>query len=248
MPKIIKQGSSESGVSQYNLQSNLMELSRKMAEEKQKPPGEREEPIQIAPMDEALKRAEEILDVAREEAAKIKEEARTNGFEEGLREGREDGYWQAYNENSQKLQAERDEIANEVHESITEMEALKQELLDKHLDELRDIAVAIAEKIMRVGLQSSGDVIKRMVVSATEKLSKTQWVKIYISKYDAELMVEGDAGLLKSLSYLSNNIKIIAMEGEEQGTCIIELPKGIIDASINTQMENIRGILNNVQL
>lgn len=247
MPKIIKQGSSGSGVSQYHLQSDLMELAKKMAEEKLNPSGECEEKPP-EPMELALKQVEEILDVAREQAVQIGEEARKAGYEQGKKEGLEDGYWQSYNENSQKLKADREKILEAVQDSIAEMEVLKRELLDRHLEELRDIAVAIAEKVMRVGLQSSGDIVKRMIVSATEKLTKTQWVKIYISKYDAELMVEGDSGLLKSLSYLSDNIKIITMDGEEQGTCIIELPKGIIDASINTQMENIKGILNNVQL
>lgn len=248
MLKIIKNGSPGGEVSQYHLQTDLMEIAQKMAESKQRPPGEEEYKPPEAPIDKALRQVEEILEVARQEAEKIKEEARDTGFKQGEAEGWEDGYWQAYNENIKKLEADRENVLNEVKQSITEMETLKKELLDKHLDELRDVAVAIAEKIMRVGLQSSGDIIKRMIISATEKLTKTQWVKIYISKYDAELMAEGDAALLSSLSYLSDNIKVITMEGEEQGTCIIELPKVIIDASINTQMENIRGILNNVQL
>lgn len=248
MPKIIKRGSPEGEVSQYHLQTGLMEMARQMTEVKQHPAGEEEYKPPEAPLDKALRQVEEILDVARQEAIEIKEEAREKGFKQGEAEGKEDGYRQAYNENLKKMEADREIVLNQVKESIAEMEVLKQELLDQHLNELRDIAVAIAEKIMRVGLQSSGDVIKRMIISATEKLTKTQWVKIYISKYDAELMAEGDAALLRSLSYLSDNIKIITMEGEEQGTCIIELPKGIIDASINTQMENIRGILNNVQL
>lgn len=250
MPKIIKRGSPEGEVSQYHLQTDLMEMARQMAmaERTQHPDGEEDYIPPEAPLDKALRQVEEILDVARQEAIEIKAEAREKGFKQGEAEGMEDGYRQAYNENIKKMEADRENVLKQVKESIAEMEVLKQELLDQHLNELRDIAVAIAEKIMRVGLQSSGDVIKRMIISATEKLTKTQWVKIYISKYDAELMAEGDTALLRSLSYLSDNIKIITMEGEEQGTCIIELPKGIIDASINTQMENIRGILNNVQL
>ena len=41
-------------------------------------------------------------------------------------------------------------------------------------------------------------------------------------------------------------MKIVVME-EEPGTCIIELPSEIIDLSTGTQLENIRGILENAR-
>lgn len=248
LPNIIKNGTSgETSVKQFRLQDNLMEMAKEL--ERQKAGANQgEEEVFIDPLDEALKRSQEILDVAREEARKIKDEAYQEGFDAGVRDGKEEGYWQVYNENSQKMEAERAVLIRAVEESITEMEEEKQKLLYQHMHDLKNIAIAIAEKVMRVSLQSSGDIIQRMIISSTEKLAKTQWAKIYISKLDAELMVEGDAQFLNALSYLSDNIKIIPMEHEEQGTCIIELPKEIIDASISTQMENIRGILNNVQL
>ncbi len=50
---------------------------------------------------------------------------------------------------------------------------------------------------------------------------------------------------MKTLSDLSSNVKIIKMENEEQGTCILELPDEIVDLSVNTQMANIRELLDN---
>ena len=55
------------------------------------------------------------------------------------------------------------------------------------------------------------------------------------------MMVQGDVGLLNELSHVSGNIKIVAMDHSEEGTCIIELPEEIIDVSVNTQIENIKG-------
>lgn len=247
MHKVIKNDSRQQNVQQYELQDNMLELAMQIgAFEKDR--FENPEMEYIDPMDTALKRCQEILEVAREEAEKIKEEARHEGYKAGIEEGKEEGYWQIRNEHEQKLEEERAILVEAVEASITDMEEQKRRLLNLHINDLKNISIAIAEKVMRVSLQSSGEIIKRMIISSTEKLSKMQWVKIYISKLDAELMVEGDAQLLHALSFLSDNIKIIPMEGEEQGTCIIELPKEIIDASISTQMENIRGILNNVQL
>lgn len=43
-------------------------------------------------------------------------------------------------------------------------------------------------------------------------------------------------------------MKIIMMENSEEGTCIIELPDEIVDASVSTQLENIKDVLNNARL
>ena len=59
--------------------------------------------------------------------------------------------------------------------------------------------------------------------------------------------MEVDTEFLEALSGLSDNIKIITMDNGEDGTCIIELPDEIIDASVGTQLENIKDILNNVR-
>ena len=105
----------------------------------------------------------------------------------------------------------------------------------------------MAEKIIQTSLQSSGDIIKRMILAATDKLRKKQWAKIYVTKCESGISMEVDTEFLEALSSLSDNIKIITMDNGEDGTCIIELPDEIIDASVGTQLENIKDILNNVR-
>lgn len=250
LPNIIKSDQSGREYQMYEFRDNLEELEKIIEEARKLNPGivgqykTREE----LEMEEALNKSQEILDVARAESEKIRQEAYEKGYEKGLKEGKEDGYWQAYNENTQLLKEDRDSIMDEVEETINSVKVEKQALLDNYLEDLKNISIAIAEKVIQISLKTSGDIIKRMIVSATEKLKKTEWAKIYISKYDVDLMTEGDAQILNSLSYLSDNIKVIMMDREESGTCIIELPKEIIDISVNTQLENIKDILNNAQL
>ena len=50
--------------------------------------------------------------------------------------------------------------------------------------------------------------------------------------------------LTASLGHLSDRVRIIPMIDDESGTCIIEMPDEIIDASVSTQLENIREIMN----
>ena len=108
--------------------------------------------------------------------------------------------------------------------------------------------MSVAEKVIHISLKSSGEVIKQMIVAATKKLKKTAWVKIYIDKFDYDMMMKADADVIDELSHLSDNIKFIVMDKEEQGNCIIEMPDEIVDVSVNTQMENIKDILENIRV
>ncbi len=68
------------------------------------------------------------------------------------------------------------------------------------------------------------------------------------SDYDYDMMMAADAGVIDELSHLSDNIKFIVMDKEDRGSCIIEMPEEIVDVSVNTQIENIKDILENVRI
>jgi len=121
------------------------------------------------------------------------------------------------------------------------------ELINLDLDDLKDISLAIGEKIVQTSLKSSSEVVKKMIIAATEKLKKTAWAKIYVAQSNSEMELKGDDQLLRELAKLSDNVKIVVMEEADPGTCIIELPHEIIDISANVQMENIRDILTNAR-
>jgi flagellar assembly protein FliH len=189
---------------------------------------------------EATEQAEKILAEAKLEAQRLKEEA----IQEGLDEGRLEGEQRAYQEHRQRLDEECNRFLNEFQRVITETELKKLEIFQQHRTDLKDLAIAVAEKVIQVSLRSSGDVIEKMIIAATEKLKSKVWAKIYIAKCDANLMVQGNSDLMKHISHISDHIKIIIMENENPGTCIIEFPDEVIDASASTQVENIKEILN----
>lgn len=199
-------------------------------------------------LEEAMRQAEEMMAQVRVEAEELRRKAQEEGYEDGYRNGYQDGHQEAYSDYKLKLDYELDQFQREMKESIEKVTEKKEEILDKYMDDLKRVTLTIAEKIIQTSLKTSSEVVKRMILSATSKLKKNQWAKIYITKNSIGSMIQGDVNLLKELTYLSDNIKIITMESEEDGTCIIELPEEVIDASVNTQMENIRDILNNARL
>lgn len=199
-------------------------------------------------LEEAKKEAEAILEKAREEAreefARAGEEGYREGFAKGHMEGRAEGEAQC----RKAFKDTMDAFETDMRQAFRSVEIAKEKCVRTYLDELKDCAIAIGEKVIHISLRSSGEVIKQMIVAATEKLKKTAWVKIYIDKCDYDLMMEADADILDQLSHLSDNIKFIVMDKEERGNCIIEMPEEIVDVSVNTQIENIKDILENVRV
>lgn len=230
------------------------ELSDFTVEKKPEPQEEQNEviekgiPPEEALLQDAVWKAEALLERAREEGEQIRQEAYDDGFKLGKEEGREVGRLEAREEEAKLLAENVRNLEETIGQYVADMEIEKEKVLEQYLDDLKNIALAIGEKIVQTSLKSSGEVVKRMIIAATEKLKKTAWAKIYIAKTHEEMDIQGDHQLLKELAKLSDNVKIVIMEDAEPGTCIIELPQEIIDISTSAQMENIRDILNNARV
>ena len=115
--------------------------------------------------------------------------------------------------------------------------------LDENVLELRDLAIAIAEKIVCVSLKSSESVIGKMIQTAVDKRKRREWAHIYIAESDVKRLTPIPASLSATLVALSDRVRIIPVADDEPGTCIIEMPDEIIDASASTQMNNIRAMM-----
>lgn len=208
-----------------------------------------EKPPEIDLMQKTVEQVQTILSKAREEAAKIKEEAYEEGYIKGMEQGCTAGEKKAYEEHREKLKKTWEEARNQVESCALEVQHAKEKILEDYLDALKNIALAVGEKIIQTSLKSSGEVVKNMILSATGKLKKCAWAKIYIAEApEEEKKIQGDAELLEELSRISENVKVIVMEEAAPGTCIIELPQEIMDISVGTQIENIKEILNNARV
>ncbi|WP_051280738.1 FliH/SctL family protein [Anaerovorax odorimutans] len=194
-------------------------------------------------IEDSKKKAAEILEEAEKKAEKILLEAEEKGYKEGLAKGRIQGEEIAVKENKLRLEKESEKFLQELKQVIADLERKKEELIDKQYDELCNLVLIIAEKIIKISLKSSSEVITKMIISATEKFKNKEWARIHISNYEASLNVEGESEFLEAIGQISPHVKVVFMENEQPGTCIIELPDQIIDASVDTQLENIKEIL-----
>ena len=197
-------------------------------------------------LENAREQAEELLQARRAAAeAEIQEElaqARENGYRQGYAEGLTQGQV----EGRRQMEEQRREQAQQVQDFLDRATQAREALIDQTKDELRDLSIAVAEKVIHISLKSSGEVIARMIQSATEKHKRREWVHIYLADCDAKNLTQAAPELTTALAGLSDHIKIIPLSDDEAGTCIIEMPDEIIDASASTQLKNIRDLIHEI--
>lgn len=191
----------------------------------------------------AQAKAEYIIEQAKQaaeaEVARIHQQASEEGYNQGYAEGQRIGREEA----SAAMNKAAQESVEAVQRFLIQANSVRDEKIDKLSGELLDVAVTVAEKVIHVSLKSSEEIIKRMIVAATEKLKRREWVQIYVADCDVKGVAQSDPSLSAALSSLSDHIKIVPMRDAESGTCIVEMPDEIIDASASTQLENIRSVI-----
>lgn len=218
-------------------------------------PEEEPEPeVKESPITFAQIQAEEILADARRDAERILKQARDDADREaenvfaaardgGYQEGYAAGMAQAAEESRRLREEQAQRLEEGVHRFLGQASVALDRQMDQSVDDLRDLALAVAEKVVCVSLKSSADVISRMIQTAIDKRKKKEWVHIYISECDAKRLSQIPASLSGALNALSDRVRIIPMADDESGTCVIEMPDEIVDASAATQLNNLRTIL-----
>lgn len=209
-----------------------------------------------APIDYAKIQAEAILASAHQQAEEIREAARQSieaeldvlrkdaqakGYQLGFTQGMADAKTQA----KQQLEHQALTLETEIKEFLETAAHARDQVLEQAKEELKDLSLAIAEKVIRISLKSSGDILLRMIESAIEKHKRCEWAYIYLAGCDLKSLTYTVPQLTAALSHVSERVRIIPMADDESGTCIIELPDEIIDASVSTQLSTMKELLSN---
>lgn len=206
------------------------------------------------PIDFAKVQADAILAEAEQEARELREkamadleaeleelksQAHTEGYQAGFAQGMAEGRQEARLQLEQAASQQEKEVAAFLKEAVK----VRDQLIEDSKQDLKELALAIAEKVIHVSLKNSGDILVRMIESATAKKRRCEWVQVYIADRDVRTSANTVPELTEALSRLSDRVRVIPMTGDESGTCIIEMPDEIIDASVSTQLDNLRGLI-----
>lgn len=202
---------------------------------------------------EATEEASRIISTAKRNAQSEIAECKKRGYEEGFSAGLEIGKNKGYDEGyklgqisvEENLKKENKTRLDELISMLEIIENEKQNIISKYKNEIEKLSLDIAEKIIKQRIELKDNTIVKIIEDVIKNYKNVEWVKIYISDKDDVRKIEADKALIGELKKVSNDIKIEVSKDLEAGSCIIETPDSIVDAGINTQLNNLRDILLN---
>ncbi|WP_167875127.1 FliH/SctL family protein [Caproiciproducens galactitolivorans] len=257
MPKIIKASEYVTIKNGNAFPSNNSSL-KKPSEAKAAKPDPEEEHRAI--LNHAFQKAQQIMEAAQNYSAnKVKEstermngeaallmarsreEGYRKGFAEGRTKGSEQGYREGYQDGFQKAENDNKAVLDELSGMLETVEARKEEILQRFESDITRLSLAIAEKIIKKEISLDAKAIQSIIIKAIDSYRNQEWVRIYVSPNTKTLLA--DTTLIKDLQEVSDNVKIEASAEMKDGDCKIEMPNQMIDAGVDTQLNNIKNEL-----
>ncbi|HET7522137.1 MAG TPA: flagellar assembly protein FliH [Bacillales bacterium] len=186
---------------------------------------------------QAQAEAEQIrreIDSERKSAKKELEEA----FESAKKQGYQQGYHAGAKEGEKQF---RDRI-NEACAIVTATKKARRERLEETERDMIDLAVRVAEKIVGTVLSEDRDRWADMVKQAITEVKEYEEIRLIVHHKWYEYIVSRKRELQAVLKKTAELYIYPEATGDEQ-TCIIEFPFGRIDASVDSQLSEIKGKL-----
>ena len=164
-----------------------------------------------------------LVSRAQEESENIKKSA----FEEGYRSGLE------------KATADLDSFKNELSKFMN----ARKDVFEYIAPDILEISVDIAKKIIKKELESDPQLIINTIVDVLKTVSKNEpKVVIRVQPQSAQFIKD----TIPNITYqfgIDSKINIVADPSIEDGGCVFQTNNGIVDASIDTQLEIIKKAL-----
>ncbi|MBQ8923667.1 MAG: hypothetical protein IJ053_02615 [Lachnospiraceae bacterium] len=184
------------------------------------------ERIKAAAEDEA----ERIIEAAQAQADEIKENAYKAGFEQGVEEGSSEGQKRA-DEYLANIKKEQEELAAKLDE---ENDAYLRDAEHK----LVDFTCAMVEKITGILIDDYKPVMFNMINNALNEAEASLKYTIKICE-DSYYYVEDNKERIVGAANPNITIDIFSDPKLEKGQCTIETDNGIIDLSMDIQIQNL---------
>lgn len=191
-------------------------------------------------IEEEKARVQEESARLREESARLREESRSRGFEEGKKEGTEQGRHEGFDEGMRRAEESERGLLEEMKRVLSDMEAQKTQILHDFEQDIQELALSIAQKVIKMEVNLQGDVMQSIILEAIKEYRDQEWVNISVSPRMADFLTAGDVAFLSTLREVSPNVRIVASPERKDGDCLIDMPGEVLDVGVDTQMENIR--------
>ncbi len=184
---------------------------------------------------------EKILRDARAQAEEVRQKTYDSGYKNGYNKGKDIGYAQGKRE----AKIEYEKLLSQVLKQKTDLEKQRHRLLLDVEEEIVNLSLSIAKKIVSHELDIQPEKVLSMVRYAIGECRAEGKRVLKVSPQDYDKVTNNKNTLCDS----SNQGKELVIEKDERlskGDCVIETDTGLVDAKIDTQLQIIREVFMNV--
>jgi flagellar assembly protein FliH len=183
--------------------------------------------------------AQDLLQTAVREKARVLEEARRDGYRKGFEEARA----AVAVEERQRVEGEVAALAGVLRAAADGVESRRSELVTAAERDLVRLALAVAERIVKGEVASGRNVAAANVRRAVELAARRHELRVLLNPADLAL-VEGCVPALRREFADIGTLSLEAAESVTRGGCVVVTREGAVDADIATQLDEIeRGLL-----
>lgn len=172
----------------------------------------------------AQEKAEEILAQARTQA----EELRKEGFEQGMAQGREEG--------KKDLLPSLVALADAGQALIV----FEQQLISRYTPQLVRLALEIAEKVIGKPVEEDPRIVASILERARGEVSEAKLIRIWLHPADYRTLEETRPDLVRVGEDGGRKIEVRPSEEIGRGGCRVETEIGLVDATLPTQIQELR--------
>ncbi len=184
--------------------------------------------------EEEKEKIKELLRNAQKEAETIKKIAYEEGFKKGYQEGRE----KREREAEKEIETRVEPALNSLVKIIEEIKHFRPLFLSQLEKDILGLSLAIAKKIIKTEITQNREIILNNIREAIRKLTETDTINIKLNPKDYEFIVQHRPSFLEEIGQ-NKNIILTKDENITPGGCVIETKFSQVDATLETQWENL---------
>jgi flagellar assembly protein FliH len=189
--------------------------------------GDSAQPSGGTPASLSLERIKEMFE---KKALVVGQESYQKGLSEGIRKGRD----LQQHETLQSLQA--------MSRIVAEMSDLKKKILENAEQQVIELSLAIAEKVLHLEVTTNREVVRNVLKEAIKNIVDRENMKIRVHPKDFHYMLEIKSDFLQNFDGIKN-IVFAEDESVQRGGAIIETLFGEVDARLDQQFQEIKTVM-----
>lgn len=186
-------------------------------------------------LESANSQAKAVVDLANEQADAIRQQAKEEGYQQGLLEGR------------QQAQEELEELRRQMDDEKKAMQEAYRQQLEELEPKLVDVIADVFEQVFHVQFDDKKEILIYLIQNTILGIEDAKEFQIKVGVEDFAYL-EKHKDEIQAKVGQSVTIELMADAGMKDGQCVIETDSGVFDCGRDIQLENLIKALRSLSL